>query len=102
VDEGESWSIGARKRKKGKDQDLIKGIKLRKTSGTHQTEAAGAKKAITATGDEFTATNAVKTDQIVQRKAPLPTETVTKTPGTKATSPVLGLGLGAYSSDEDD
>jgi hypothetical protein len=100
VKEEETWSISAKKRKKiGKEQDLIKGLKIRKTSSTDKSRAheAIAKPAGDVEGDSTAVSQ-------VQGNQPMPGKT-TETSKSSTQKAVLlrgGLGLAAYSSDEDD
>lgn len=105
VDEDETWTFSGKKRKKGKPKEFLKGIKLRKTSSTDSPSGALSK---TTTSD----TPIIKTQDPLQTKtnspAPIPPDTSTKkeasstAPRKPSTSPVIALGLGNYSSDEDE
>jgi hypothetical protein len=88
VDEEEAWTFSGKKRKKGKQKEFLKGIKLRKTSSADSPSKALTKSATNDPPKD-------KTPETVQQSAP--TE-----PRKTNTSPIVGLGLGNYSSDEDD
>jgi hypothetical protein len=114
----ESWSVGPRKRKKGKEKDGIGGLKIRRTSTGEQAKKGKEKDGIgglkirrTSTGEQ-----AKKLEDIVepkdrtasskvQEQQPLTKEQSDKkpasTPPVSPPAPAAGLGLGAYSSDED-
>jgi hypothetical protein len=97
---GETWSAGPRKRKKGKDKDVIGGLKIRRTSTGDKAKEAGNAK----TKDQ-TAASSQATPGIADKSAEKGTGKVSEKPPT-STSPsppvtAAGLGLGAYSSDED-
>lgn len=90
----ESWSVGPRKRKKGKEKDGIGGLKIRRTSTGEQAK----KLEDTTKPDDQTASNiqeqqSLAKEQSVKKPAP--------TPPVSPPGPAAGLGLGAYSSDED-
>jgi hypothetical protein len=104
VGEGEAWIFSGKKRKKGKQKDFLKGIKLRKTSSIDSPSEAIAKSATNDPPKD-------KTLETVQQKAsPQRNSTAASTkqdvpstaPRKPSTSPIVGLGLGNYSSDEDD
>jgi hypothetical protein len=103
-EEGETWSIGARKRKKGTEHDLIKGVKLRKTLSTDKAEVEIAKATIedSKKSDAGVETGATKKANGVIAKSDSPGGNTVIICPIKAASPSVGLGLGAYSSDEDD
>ncbi|OSS49523.1 hypothetical protein B5807_06208 [Epicoccum nigrum] len=80
------WAAPARKRKKGYESTLLKGVKLRKPSSV-----AEEKKPVDTAGEEKKSTTSVQTS-------------ASKAPSAKAGSApaALALGLGYGSSDEDD
>jgi hypothetical protein len=103
VEEGGPWSISARKRKKGTEQDFIKGVKLRKTSSADKAHTAEVKNTVAAPKAEPTFDTDRQDHKSVNQTAFSAVEAATtKDPKTKVALPVVGLGLGAYSSDEDD
>jgi hypothetical protein len=96
----ETWAVGSRKRKKGKEKDGIGGLKIRKTStgdkakeavyANTKDRAANSNRATPVTADKSTEKSAEK----VSDKPAAPTS-----PSPPVTA--AGLGLGAYSSDEE-
>jgi hypothetical protein len=86
----ESWSVGPRKRKKGKEKDAIGGLKIRRTSTGEQ---------VAIKPDNQTASSKAQEQQssIKEQSDEKPTSTSSASPPALA----AGLGLGAYSSDED-
>ncbi|TLD34755.1 hypothetical protein E2P81_ATG04920 [Venturia nashicola] len=105
VDGEETWHFSSKKRKKGKPKEFLKGIKLRKTSSTDSPSEALAK-------DAASAPPTTEARDSLQPQAASPV-TTSPTPSTKkeassatprkpSTSPIIDLGLGNYSSDEDD
>jgi hypothetical protein len=80
------WAAPARKRKKGPESTLLKGVKLRKSSST-----AEEKKPIETAGEEKKSTTSVQTGASAAPSA--------KAGGAPA---ALALGLGYGSSDEDE
>ena len=97
---GETWAAGPRKRKKGKDKDGIGGLKIRRTSTGDKAKENGDAKSEDQAVDSSRA--AAKT---ADNKKENDTEKVAdKPPASKSPPPPVtaaGLGLGAYSSDED-
>ena len=91
----ESWSVGPRKRKKGKQKDGIGGLKIRRTS----TGEKAKKLEDTATPDNQTASSKLQEQQssVKEQSDKRPAST----PPVSPPAPAAGLGLGAYSSDED-
>ena len=91
----ESWSVGPRKRKKGKEKDGIGGLKIRRTS----TGEKAKKLEDTATPDNQTASSKIQEQQssVKEQSDKRPAST----PPVSPPAPAAGLGLGAYSSDED-
>ena len=113
---GESqWAVNARKRKRAKEKEGLKGIKLRKSSSTieapigidQELHELGKEGATTPPKPSLDAKRAEKSDSKSQA---LPATTLTKKTSTatiaKAESPrssnATGLGLAGYSSDEGD
>jgi hypothetical protein len=105
LDEEEAWTFSGKKRKKGKQKEFLKGIKLRKTSSADSTSQVLTNSATKdSPGD--------KTEEAIEKKAfSLQSATAVTTtkkeapsapPRKASTSPVVSLGLGNYSSDDDD
>lgn len=106
VPTAETWAVGPRKRKKGKENQTIGGVKLRRTSTADAKDQGALHEPKTA---QDTASQTAKraaapkkddasqgTDVASKKEAP-PTAVVKPT-----AVPVAGLGLAAYSSDEDE
>lgn len=95
----EQWIMRGRKRKKGQDRELVKGLKLRKSSSTDER-----KPSITSEDRENLVKSSAdnpKTDfatKSPQSASPNPTSHIPKTASPPQTQ---GLGLGGYSSDEE-
>lgn len=117
VAEGEtvSWTTtGARKRKKGREGG-IGGVKLRRTS-TNERHGVASPAISKCPDNEATAeaggAEAVPPGQVaartaddagkVSREAAVTSPPAMNSPATKSVSPAAGVGLVAYSSDEDD
>lgn len=95
----ESWTVGPRKRKKGKEKEAIGGLKIRKTSTGDQAKKIEdtQKSHATKTEDqEEVASSGLKPLVQEQSDAKLSLASSSSPP-----PPAAGLGLGAYSSDED-
>lgn len=95
-----SWAVGARKRKKGKEKDGIGGLKIRRTSTGEKAKDIGDAK----TNDQAAVPSRVtpvvadkSTEKSSEKVADKPA--ASESPSRPATA--AGLGLGAYSSDED-
>jgi hypothetical protein len=96
----ESWSVGPRKRKKGKEKDAIGGLKIRRTStGEQAKKLEDTPKLVAIKPDNQTASSKAQEQQssIKEQSDEKPTSTSSASPPALA----AGLGLGAYSSDED-
>ena len=91
----ESWSVGPRKRKKGKEKDGIGGLKIRRTSTGEQAK----KVEDTATPDNQTASSKVQEQSFSVKEQS--DKKPASSPPVSPPAPAAGLGLGAYSSDED-
>lgn len=91
----DSWSVGPRKRKKGKEKDGIGGLKIRRTSSGEKAK----KLEDTAKPEDRTASSKVQEKQssIKEQSG----KKSASTPPMSPPAPAAGLGLGAYSSDED-
>lgn len=96
----EVWSVGPRKRKKGRETEGVGGLKLRITSTADNAGKAGASPQPMIAQPTQTATNPAteprKTDSVKGAVQTVSQKSVAKPQST----PVLGLA--AYSSDEDD
>ena len=95
----ESWSVGPRKRKKGKEKDAIGGLKIRRTSTGEQAKKLEdtPKLSTTKAKDQAAPSKAqgqASTKEQSDKKS-------TPAPLVSPLAPVAALGLGAYSSDED-
>lgn len=108
----EVWSVGARKRKKGRNEPLG-GVKLRRTStAASEKQQDTPKKSVEAAPTDTVAAlssppSQSKSTSTSSDTKPAPeeagSETRTRvTVPTKAITPTNTLGLAAYSSDEDD
>jgi len=97
----ESWSVGPRKRKKGKEKDGIGGLKIRRTSTSEQAK----KLEDTPEPSLMTKPDGQAATAKVQEQSSTKEQSDKKPASTPppASPPALaaGLGLGAYSSDED-
>jgi hypothetical protein len=97
----ESWAVGPRKRKKGKEKDGIGGLKIRRTSSTGEQakKDEDTPKPVTTKPDDQTASPKLQQQQssIKEQSDKKPAST----PPASPPAPAAGLGLGAYSSDED-
>jgi hypothetical protein len=110
--EEEQW--GGRKRKKGKEHEGFRGVKLRKGSSTEdkgstvesRVQTANAPKGSTVKGErpgpdtKTKAINHPSTETTTKTKTVEPPKSLTKSP--TSPKPAANLGLGDYSSDEDD
>ncbi|KAE9975502.1 hypothetical protein EG328_003161 [Venturia inaequalis] len=105
VDGEETWTFSGKKRKKGKPKEFLKGIKLRKTSSTDSPSETLVK-----TTASVPPTTETKDPIHPKASSPVTTTSTTSTkkeapsvaPRKPSTSPIIALGLGNYSSDEDD
>lgn len=88
------WAAPGRKRKKGPDSGLLKGVKLRKSN-----PAAAEQKSDVKSEQEMTAAHSLKATTGTPTTKPNTTSAVLST--SKAPS-TLSLGLGYASSDDDD
>ena len=119
--EEEQWAVNGKKRRRGKDKQVLKGVKLRKTSSAGDSKTAppderGALRSPTleiatkdlggARKDEaFNGTNTTTTKSVTggegAKSTAVPTSPSNDAPVTAAKS-AAALGLGDYSSDDDD
>ncbi|KAF7185153.1 PSME3-interacting protein, partial [Pseudocercospora fuligena] len=103
--EQESWSVG-KKRKKGKES-LFGAVKLRRSSTTDKSEQATAKPTQTTestkAAERAPSQDAVKTETAENSSANASPGVAADSKAAAKPAPTgVGLGLGAYSSDEDD
>lgn len=93
-----SWAVGPRKRKKGKEKDgIVGGLKIRRTSTGDKGKETEDEKTKNETADSSRATPAIVDKSTAEEVADKPAATTSPSPPVTA----AGLGLGAYSSDED-
>ena len=116
---GESqWAVAGRKRKRAKEKECLKGVKLRKSSSTQESGTPVANKkedkgdtspvrrtaALADAGERQEIVNGTKTIESPSSAA-IATTKASPTPADGSPSrpkPLPGLGLAGYSSDEDD
>jgi len=104
VDGEEAWKFSGKKRKKGKQKEFLKGIKLRKTSSIDSPSEALAK-SVTTDPPEEKPRGTVQQQPVPPQDTPATASTIKESPSAaprKTSTPIAGLGLGNYSSDEDD
>lgn len=95
----ESWAAGPRKRKKGKENNALGGVKIRRTStGEKAKSTENTQKAESSAWVDNSAVTMGTTKPAVVAKAEQK-PAVSTSPSPPAAT--VGLGLGAYSSDED-
>jgi hypothetical protein len=95
----ESWAVGPRKRKKGKEKDVIGGLKIRRTStGERAKEVEGTREFSTTKVDDHVVPSSVAQPSVQPRSDKQPTTAAPASPP----APATGLGLGAYSSSDED
>lgn len=115
-----TWAVNGKKRKRAKEKEVLKGVKLRKSSSTAETSKelspisleVDKKKAVTSIDN--TSENAIGACPTAETSKS-PAETVAATPEQPGKAPATnskeantkfastaGLGLAGYSSDEDD
>lgn len=93
----ESWAVGPRKRKKGKDKDGIGGLKIRRTSTGEQAKKIEDTQELPTTKADDQDASSRATKLVVEAQSSNAKPLVASSPP----PPAAGLGLGAYSSDED-
>lgn len=105
--EQESWTVGAKKRKRTKNGPAIAGIKLRKTSSTADSspkiddiKKKGSSDEVKETATERTETQALLATHELSGAEAAPA-IVQPTAATSATQANSTLGLGGYSSEDD-
>ena len=103
----QSWAVGGKKRKRTKDKGVLPGVKLRKSSSIAEKplpETMNGQSPPGAQVEPETASAATKpTATMMPSKVAVPTPSISSThqAATSSASPVSGLGLGGYSSDEE-
>lgn len=105
----ETWSVGPRKRKKAREGEAVGGIKFRRTSTAKSEERGASQKQASAAAVGVTPKADLgghdKTGSAVEAKSSVSATDVVPPIAESSPSPpalVIGLGLVAYSSDEDD
>ncbi|KAK4547349.1 hypothetical protein LTR36_001005 [Oleoguttula mirabilis] len=102
----ETWAVGPRKRKKGRETEGIGGVKIRRTSTAEAKGDTAGQKSIAAQDvgrqlreppEAGKKAGPVKDNAMAPKKAASPAATAEAPP-----APVPALGLAAYSSDEED
>jgi hypothetical protein len=96
----ESWAVGPRKRKKGREKDVIGGLKIRRTStGERAKEVAGTPiPSTTKVVDQDTLPSVARPSiEAKSNKQPA----AAAAPPASPPAPAAGLGLGAYSSSDE-
>ncbi|KAL6702378.1 hypothetical protein ACN47E_002494 [Coniothyrium glycines] len=100
VQEDEQWAAAGRKRKKGLEGGLLKGVKLRKASAMKDDKHAE-KTTAEAVSTKFDTTKISTSKPGAEMKPATATKTAAGLPKAESTN-TLSLGLGYASSDEDD
>lgn len=100
AEETTTWAVGGKKRKRNKDKEAIPGVKLRKSSSVSDQLSKPLLPAKANTAEVPSAVESSKARGDTQIAA-TSTSTGTATAPSKSPSPPAGLGLAAYSSDED-
>lgn len=106
------WAVNARKRKRAKDKEGLKGVKLRKSSSTNEVPTKLREEAHELKEGKVTASSEIKLDgQTAEKSDSSPraqavaTKAETISPAAKTETPKAssapGLGLAGYSSDEE-
>lgn len=103
----ETWSVGPRKRKKGREKEGIGGVKLRRISTAEREDEVAVNPvpnvAEKARGQKAASPTTPRAGTAVESGKAILKDDVPKAATTKATPPpVSALGLVAYSSDEDE
>ena len=96
----ESWAVGARKRKKGREKETIGGLKVRRvsTADGKDNDVPGA--AAPSPEDRKVVSQAESKEAQKETKRAASPEASVQTPEARPVG-LPGLGLGAYSSDEE-
>lgn len=96
--EEEQWVAGGRKRKRAKDKEGLKGVKVRRSSsGVGVASSPEGKKE----AEEVKSTNAPKEEQVKPKDEPTKASVASK-PAPAAAKASTGRGLVDYGSDDDD
>lgn len=92
------WKVGPKKRKKGKERELIGGVKIRRTSTAEKGKEEEVKSPLKPSEKIETAVPSVEGEEVASKAEPAVTSLEKK-----SASPTVqpALGLGGYSSDED-
>lgn len=99
----EQWVVSGRKRKKGQDRELVKGVKLRKSSSTDERRTSVPTVEARLPPEKATESSKATTPTSASPlRTPHDTKQSSPTPGLASSSKLVNLGLGSYSSDEDD
>lgn len=98
--ENEQWVAGGRKRKRAKEKEGLKGVKLRRSSSAVDAGPASSPEG-KSQDNETKSTSVTKEEQPVP-KAKATNSTPVSKPPPAASKPKAGLGLVDYGSDEDD
>lgn len=96
--EEEQWAAGARKRKRTKEKEGLKGVKIRRSSSTAEAGTASSPEG----KKQEDRTKSMKIAQEEQPKANTASEDPASKPPEPAVKPKAGLGLVDYGSDDDD
>ena len=105
----ETWSVGPRKRKKAREGEAVGGIKFRRTSTAKSGEGGASQKQASAAAVGITPDPSLessgKTSSAADGKSSVSKEDIVSPAAASPLSPpapISGLGLAAYSSDEED
>jgi hypothetical protein len=100
--EEEHWVAGGRKRKRAKEKEVLRGVKLRRASTTEQPSepAAATSKASNSSPSKETLADSTKPAVTVQ--PPSKSAASVSAEKTPLATPKAGLGLVDYGSDDDD
>lgn len=97
--EEEQWAAGARKRKRVKEKEGLKGVKIRRSSSTIETGATSPEEK---KRDDATKHTGAPQEEKSRPKTATASEVPASKPPPAAAKPKAGLGLVDYGSDEDD
>jgi len=103
IGEEETWVAGGRKRKRTKDKEGLKGVKLRRSSTAETSKVVDASPTIVATS--VSKNQEVSTAPVVEGKKPVKPEEAVESkskPASDTKKPPAKGGLVDYGSDEDD
>jgi hypothetical protein len=104
--EEETWAAGGRKRKRAKEKEVLKGVKIRRSSTANEVEKP-AQGAASSTGDSPATKKqpTVAPTTVTAKPDQAPSISSTKSPAVVKKPPALAkpsIGLVDYGSDEDD